>query len=56
MPYKLEKNCVVKSDTGEVVKCHPSHIQALAHLRALYINVVAPEKKQELPKLGKKKK
>lgn len=39
MPYKLNGNCVVKSDTGATVKCHDTHEQALAHLRALYANV-----------------
>ncbi len=43
MPYKISeqdgKFCVVKSDTEEVVTCHPSHPEALAHLRALMANV-----------------
>jgi len=39
MPYKLDGNCVVKADTGKVVKCHPTHAEALAHLRALEANV-----------------
>jgi hypothetical protein len=37
MPYKLNANCVVKADTG--VKCHDTHAQAVAHLRALEANV-----------------
>lgn len=39
MPYKLRGNCVVKADSGSVVKCHPSKEKALAHLRALMANV-----------------
>lgn len=39
MPYRLRGNCVIKSDTGETVKCHETHEQALAHMRALYANV-----------------
>lgn len=39
MPYKLDGNCVVRADTGAVVKCHPTHAEALAHLAALQINV-----------------
>lgn len=39
MPYKLKGNCVVKADTGATVKCHPTREKALAHLRALEINV-----------------
>jgi hypothetical protein len=39
MPYKLEGNCVKKADTGETIKCHETHAKALAHLRALEINV-----------------
>lgn len=41
MPYKLSENglCVVKADTGETVKCHENHEEALAHLRALEANV-----------------
>lgn len=50
MPYKLSENglCVYKENTdkslGEVVKCHDTHEQAVAHLRALYANV--PEAKE----------
>lgn len=39
MPYKLKGNCVVKADTEEEVKCHDTHAQAVAHLRALEANV-----------------
>lgn len=47
MPYGLKmrgaRHCVVKTDTGEVVKCHPTHGAALAHQRALTLNVKARE-------------
>lgn len=46
MPYKLQGNCVVKKDTGAIVKCHKTHAEALAHLRALYANVMAKEMKK----------
>lgn len=39
MPYKLRGKCVVRSDTGDTVKCHSSRDAALAHLRALQANV-----------------
>jgi hypothetical protein len=41
MPYRLEGNCVVNSDTGKTVPggCHPNRKKALAHLQALYANV-----------------
>jgi hypothetical protein len=39
MPYKLKGNCVVKADTGAVVKCHKTKAQALKHLKALKVNV-----------------
>lgn len=39
MPYALRGNSVVRSDTGAVVKSHPSREKALAHLRALKANV-----------------
>lgn len=39
MPYKLKGNCVINSDTNETVKCHKTHGEAVAHLRALYANV-----------------
>lgn len=44
MPYKLSEDglCVMK-DTGETVKCHPTHAEALAHMQALMVNV--PEAK-----------
>jgi hypothetical protein len=41
MPYKLKGKCVVRSDTGEVVKCHPTRSRALRHLKALKVNVEA---------------
>lgn len=45
MPWRIEKqgdkHCVVKKDTGKVVKCHSSPEKAKAHMRALY----ASEKK-----------
>lgn len=39
MPYKLKGNCVVKADSGAVVKCHKTKAQALKHLKALKVNV-----------------
>ncbi len=43
MPYEIVKRksqfCVVKKDTGELVACHKSRIQAVQHMRALYANV-----------------
>lgn len=41
VPYKLKGNTVVKSKTGKPVKGgkHQDHAKALAHLRALEINV-----------------
>lgn len=56
MPYKLNGNCVVKSDTGETVPggCHKSREEAVAHLRALYANVPEarqPVKKRKAPKV-----
>lgn len=43
MPYKIveqdSKYCVVKSDTGETVKCHATETEAAAHMAALYANV-----------------
>jgi len=40
MPYRLSDNglCVVKDD-GTTVKCHDTHEQAMAHMRALMANV-----------------
>lgn len=43
MPYTLKGNSVVRKDTGEVVKTHPTKAKALAHLRALKANVEAQE-------------
>jgi len=39
MPYKLKGNCVVRADTGKVVKCHKTHADAVKHLKALKVNV-----------------
>jgi len=39
MPYKLDGNCVIRSDTGEQLKCYDNHADALAYLRALEANV-----------------
>lgn len=49
MPYKLKGNCVVKSDTGETVKCHETRAKALAHLRALEANVSDATEKEITP-------
>lgn len=49
MPYKLKGNCVVKADTGKVVKCHDTHEKALKHLAALEINVMGAEKSNDTP-------
>lgn len=42
MPWKVVRNgrkhCVVKKDTGEIVKCHPTRREAVQHMRALYAN------------------
>lgn len=42
MPWKIQQKnneyCVVKMD-GSVVTCHPTKAKALAHLKALYVNV-----------------
>jgi hypothetical protein len=40
MPYSLKGNCVIKTDSGETVKCHATHAEAMAHLRALEVNVM----------------
>ena len=49
MPYRLKKKgaqvCVVKSDSGEEIHCHGTRSQAVAQLRAIYIN-----EKKELSK------
>lgn len=39
MPYSLRGTSVVKSDSGEVVKKHPTREKALKHLKALKANV-----------------
>lgn len=39
MPYSLQGNTVIRADTGAVVKQHPTKAKALAHLRALKVNV-----------------
>ena len=39
VPYGLKGNCVIKKTTGETVKCHPTKEKALAHLKALEVNV-----------------
>jgi len=48
MPYFIDgNNCVhkgTKEDPGELVKCHEDHASAVAHLRALYVNVEDAEK------------
>lgn len=40
MPWHISDdgkgNCVIKDDTGETVKCHDTHEEAVAHMRALY--------------------
>lgn len=40
MPYHISEDgkgkCVIKDDTGETVKCHDTHEQAVEHMRALY--------------------
>lgn len=43
MPYALRGNTVIRSDTGAVVKKHPTRAHALAHLKALKVNVEAQE-------------
>lgn len=54
MPYKLDGNCVVKADTGKTVKCHKTHAEALAHLRALEANVSDAADKQKMMLLEQK--
>jgi hypothetical protein len=49
MPYELRGKCVVKADTGETVKCHPTKAKALAHLRALEANVEDATDKEMTP-------
>lgn len=48
MPYQVKGDCAVNSSTGETVKCHDTHAQALAHLKALYANVPDASKKEHL--------
>ena len=47
MPYYLDGNCVrkgTKEEPGETVKCHDTHEEALAHMRALYVHVEDADK------------
>ena len=47
MPYFLDGNCVrkgTKEEPGETVKCHDTHEEALAHMKALYVNVEDADK------------
>lgn len=43
MPWKIvqqgDKYCVVKKNSGKVVKCHPTKEKAKDHMAALYANV-----------------
>src|SRR3990167_10289600 len=41
MPYHLSEDglCVMKDGDEEPVKCHPTHDEAVAHMRALMMNV-----------------
>ena len=43
MPYSVKGNCVIRSDTGAVVKKHPNREKAMAHLKALKANVESQE-------------
>ena len=40
MPWHIDDDgkgkCVIKDDTGETVKCHDTHEEAVAHMQALY--------------------
>ncbi len=38
MPYAVDGNCV-KKESGETVKCHETHEEAMKHFRALQANV-----------------
>jgi hypothetical protein len=42
MPWEIKKRgagyCVVKKDSGAVVKCHALRANAVSHLKALYAN------------------
>ena len=60
MPYEIStkspdcKGYAVQKPTGEVVGCHERRSDAVAHIRALYINVpdaVAKATEQDLVKL-----
>lgn len=46
MPYSLDGKCV-KDKNGNVIKCHRTKRQALAHFRALKLNVEKEETKKE---------
>jgi hypothetical protein len=50
MPYKLKGNCVVRADTGKVVKCHKTKAEAVKHLAALKINVKGSSSVESLQK------
>jgi hypothetical protein len=59
MPYKLDGSAVMVYKAGKwhVLKRHPSHAKALAHLRALYKNVEgASEEAEALHKQKPKRK
>jgi hypothetical protein len=43
MPYTCKGTDVIRSDTGKLVKHHPTRAKALAHLRALKANVESQE-------------
>jgi hypothetical protein len=43
MPYKCVGTDVVRSDTGALVKHHPTKAKAMAHLKALKANVESQE-------------
>lgn len=50
MPWSIVKkdgkSCVIKKTTGEVKKCYSKRREALAYLRALYVNA-GPEAKEK---------
>jgi len=50
MSWRLSGNCVVH-ENGETIKCHATHGQALAHMRALYANAGKPLGDDEIAKL-----
>lgn len=56
MPYRLRGNCVVRADTGETVKCHPTREKARRHLVALKINVEHKEMSMSDENVGEKTK